>query len=128
VRVEWARSDARADRWEEDIIFIMEEMRRILRFSDWKAEWWVEQGGARSNISDELREGLTAYAAKQESILRILAMTFADEWYPELARSGLVPSDWPVRYLESHSTSTPTPHEPVVVNDADLEYDFDFID
>jgi hypothetical protein len=110
--VEWAKSVARADRWEEDITLILEEMRRILVFlSVWKAAWWVGLSLARSDVSDELREGLSAYAAKQANIQQILAASFADEWYPELARCGLAPDGWPAHLLVSRSIPTDAPHE-----------------
>jgi hypothetical protein len=127
LRVEWAKSVARADRWDEDIILILEEMRRVLVFLGiWKALWWVLRGSARSNVSDELREGLSAYAAKQTSIQEALAASFADEWYPELARSGLAPDGWPACYLESRSMPTVTPLEPSMsVHDSDTELEFD---
>lgn len=102
-------------------------MRRVLWFFDWKAVWWIVQGSARTDVSDELREGLSAYAAKQEGILQSLASTFADEWYPELARSGLVPDDWPAHYLASRSTPETDLHPPVedVSNEVEYEHDFD---
>jgi hypothetical protein len=103
-------------------------MRRVLWFFGWKATWWLVQGSARTDVSDELREGLSAYAAKQESILQSLASAFADEWYPELARSGLIPDDWPIHHLASRSTpdtDLQTPLTEGVSDNEEFEHDFD---
>jgi hypothetical protein len=127
LRVEWAKAIARADRWEEDVILILEEMRRVLVFlSIWKATWWLDRSLARSDMNNELREGLSAYAAKQADIQMRLAASFADEWYPELARSGLSPDGWPAHLLESRSIPTPALlNSPTTADNSDAELDFD---
>lgn len=54
-------------------MLVIEEMRRVKDYGRWKARWWREKIGGRSEvsdelpgaprlISDELAEGLTAYA------------------------------------------------------------------
>ncbi|KAF7300835.1 hypothetical protein MKEN_01309400 [Mycena kentingensis (nom. inval.)] len=40
LRIEWARTRARALRWNEELDLLEEEMRRILAFFSWRAEWW----------------------------------------------------------------------------------------
>ncbi|KII90795.1 hypothetical protein PLICRDRAFT_67573, partial [Plicaturopsis crispa FD-325 SS-3] len=40
LRVEWAKSKARADRWEEEVHLLLEKMRRVLAFGSWQGEWW----------------------------------------------------------------------------------------
>lgn len=54
-------------------MLVVEEMRRVKEYGKWKAAWWRETIGARSTVSDdlpgapvlvsdELAEGLSAYA------------------------------------------------------------------
>ncbi|KAG2028626.1 hypothetical protein BDR03DRAFT_818726, partial [Suillus americanus] len=40
VRVEWCKSRARALRWAEEVDLLQEEMRRVLQFFNWQANWW----------------------------------------------------------------------------------------
>ncbi|KAG1892934.1 uncharacterized protein F5891DRAFT_986314 [Suillus fuscotomentosus] len=57
VRVEWCKSRARAMHWAE-------EMRRVLQFFDWQANWW-----------DEQKDQLICETAAQSSVLRGQATT-----------------------------------------------------
>ena len=47
LRVEWARSRARVKRSSEEVRLLREEMRRVLSYLDWKAEWWKSRQQAR---------------------------------------------------------------------------------
>lgn len=71
LRVEWAKAKARADRWEEEVVLLDEEMRRSLEFCKWKASWWVDQLDHRAVTlpeGDPIREGLEAYAHQQAAL------------------------------------------------------------
>ncbi|KAF8183464.1 hypothetical protein K438DRAFT_1974947 [Mycena galopus ATCC 62051] len=46
LRIEWARARTRAWRWTEQVDLVEEEMRRVLQFLDWKAEWWLGLKGS----------------------------------------------------------------------------------
>ncbi|KAH8106476.1 hypothetical protein DFH11DRAFT_1691850 [Phellopilus nigrolimitatus] len=83
MRCEWARSQARAERWEEEKVLLMEEMRRTLAYSDWKATWWRGQEALRDNehLRADIRDGLRAYAQKQADMWGRLAVSFAARWY-----------------------------------------------
>ena len=72
-----------------------EEMRRVLHFLEWKANWWMSQGTLRQGVSLELHEGCAAYAAKQADILLSLAMSFAQDWTPLLEGHGMKTVLWP---------------------------------
>lgn len=94
MRVEWAKSKACADRWQEEITLLTEEMRRVLRYFEWKALWWKAQRDRRLQAEIDVREGAAAYAEKQAAIINKLAKSFASQWYPLLASNGL-PTNWP---------------------------------
>jgi len=36
MRCEWVKSKARADRWNEEVLLIKEEMQRVLVYFEWK--------------------------------------------------------------------------------------------
>lgn len=65
---------------------VKEEMRRVLAFLEWKANWWDGQGKAQLNVSDDILEGARAYAAKQAHINRALAASFQARWGAELTQ------------------------------------------
>lgn len=70
---------ARADRWEEEVILLDEEMRRVLQFCEWKQAWWQTQ--QTRQVLDEphnktLGEGLMAYSEEQIAMERAIAQTW----------------------------------------------------
>ena len=99
-RGDWARSHARASRWEEECQLVVEEMRRTLWFLKWKQMWWIEQTSKRVDVTPHVRDGLNAYAAKQRSVLHKLAQSFAKVWLPILVKYQ-IKIDWPKEYVEN---------------------------
>jgi len=101
MRVEWAQCVARADRWEEEVVLLQEEMRRVVHFLEWKSKDWVSRADARASVeTPAVRLGLSAYARKQASIFRNLAIRFCQRWHSTLVSLSL-PSAWAVRFLET---------------------------
>lgn len=100
MRVEWAKTRARADRWKEEVKLTVEEMRRIIQYLDWRAQNWRRQADheVRTNISDALKSGLHGYAHKQANIYERLAMSFACRWHPILIDKGIA-IPWLSRYV-----------------------------
>ncbi len=80
LRCEWVKSKARADRWNEEVQLVKEEMRRVLAFLEWKAFWWAEEGGRVLEVRPDIADGICAYAAKQASIYHALARSFKMSW------------------------------------------------
>ncbi|KAG1866481.1 hypothetical protein C8R48DRAFT_747671 [Suillus tomentosus] len=62
VRVEWCKARARANRWSEEVELLLEEMRRVIVFLKWQAEWWGGRRSSRASESVAEQEGLAAYA------------------------------------------------------------------
>lgn len=73
LRVEWAKSQARAARWSEQVDLVAEEMRRTLAFLEWRAGWWRCQASRRVDISEQVHHGLVAYAERQADLLKRIA-------------------------------------------------------
>ncbi|KAJ7784192.1 hypothetical protein B0H16DRAFT_1446451 [Mycena metata] len=81
VRVEWARARARKARWEEEVLLLREEMRRVLRYLGWQANWWREHVARRAdNPSPEIAAGIHAYALQQADLHERLARFFMGKW------------------------------------------------
>ncbi|EIN05219.1 hypothetical protein PUNSTDRAFT_75000 [Punctularia strigosozonata HHB-11173 SS5] len=97
VRAQWAKTDARAARWEEEVILLVEEMRRTLVWLEWRAGWWEARSKERTNVAVDLQRGLIAYAMKQQSIQRQRLALFASRWIP-LLRAHQLGSDWRGQY------------------------------
>ncbi|KAH8111697.1 hypothetical protein DFH11DRAFT_1512691 [Phellopilus nigrolimitatus] len=108
IRVEWAKAQARAERWQEEITLIVEEMRRTLAYCDWKAAWWREQATVRI-VSEvpALASGLQAYAEKQAVTWEGLATSFAAKWYKAITSRGHA-IEWPQRYRVAGEAAGPT--------------------
>lgn len=101
LRVEWAKSLARAERWEEEVILLKAEMVRTLLFLDHKAARWRFWASNRTDVRDDVRAGLLAYAEKQVHINTELARKFASRWvglFKEYTEG--LPSTWPSAYQD----------------------------
>lgn len=107
---------------------LVEEMRRVLWFMKWKQKWWRDLAGLRTDVRPDIREGLSAYAAKQSAILSKMAKHAADKWHPILAATGIV-AEWPEEHLTGRFTFvSPTPYPEPVQDDEDLEIEDDMFD
>ncbi|KAK7043451.1 CxC2 domain-containing protein, partial [Favolaschia claudopus] len=80
VRVEWSRSLARKTRWSEEVMLLREEMRRVLRYLGWQAEWWRRRVGLREDLALETLAGMRAYALKEAGWHDRLAEFFRNKW------------------------------------------------
>ncbi len=83
LRVEYAKAKARVARWHEEILLVVEEMRRTVSFLQWKARWWRNLAIEHHNRVD-IRRGVIAYHLRQEFQLLGLAGQFARVWRPTL--------------------------------------------
>jgi hypothetical protein len=96
LRVEWARSRARRDRWCEEYLILQEEMRRVVAYLAWKANWWDSRCDLRvpsSGSEKSVLHGVAAYARKQASLQRRLAAACISHWSPSLMTMGIA-IDW----------------------------------
>ncbi|EIN04247.1 hypothetical protein PUNSTDRAFT_138639 [Punctularia strigosozonata HHB-11173 SS5] len=92
MRGEWARQRARSRRCAEEVVLLVEEMRRVLTFLRAKAAWWEKRRELRV-VEDRVMRGLDAYACRQARILTKLGTVFALQWLPLLKISNLG-GDW----------------------------------
>ena len=104
--VEWAQCMARADRWEEEVTLLQEEMRRVVQFLEWRSRDWLSKADARAGDSTPiLNTRLSAYAKKQASIFHNLAIRNCQRWNSTLLSLSL-PRVWAIDFL---NVGMPTP-------------------
>ncbi|CAK5270584.1 unnamed protein product [Mycena citricolor] len=96
--VEWAKARARAGRWREEVDLLEEEMRRVLAFQKWRAEWWRgrSSGCDAEELGTALDEAMHAYAEKQARIHDRRGEKFCHMWrscasWIEWGRAGIIP-------------------------------------
>lgn len=111
--MEWAKSLARAERWEEEILLLREEMRRTLVALSHQAQEWRARGALRNGCEQVLASGLHGYAEKQAVIRERLANDFATIWLAGLQESSLAPPvTWPAKYLNTNPSSKKVKQRP----------------
>jgi len=70
-------------RWSEEVLWLREELWRVLVFLEWHAHWWEDWRTVETvyiSLKTELAEGINAYAAKQVDIRRSIHSSFHRLW------------------------------------------------
>ncbi|KAJ7059879.1 hypothetical protein C8F01DRAFT_1253971 [Mycena amicta] len=81
VRVHWAKTLARRDRWVEEVRLLGEERKRVLR-SLWSVqEEWRARVSRKTTVEPRLASGLAAYAERQVAVHRAIAEEFYNTWH-----------------------------------------------
>ncbi|KAJ7212313.1 hypothetical protein GGX14DRAFT_564781 [Mycena pura] len=80
IRVEWSKARARRDRWNEEVRFLREEMKRVLRSLATVQAEWERRAVKRGGVEEGLEAGLKAYALRQVSVHRKIAEVFYRRW------------------------------------------------
>lgn len=91
MRAEWARCRVRANRWDKERKLLLEEMRRVISYFEWKARWWRSQAARHPNASPRVQRGLAIYAEKQAAMFDRLAIRTASYWINFLSKLGPLP-------------------------------------
>lgn len=109
MRVEWAQCMARAVRWEEEVLLLQEEMRRVVEFLGWRSRSWYSKVDARAGtVTSAVHAGISAYAKKQGSIFHNLAVRFSQRWRSTLISLSL-PHTWATQFLNKHEMPLTNP-------------------
>ena len=89
-------------------MLLPEEIRRTIEYYEWKATWWEERAAVRSPLDPALREGLSAYAARQANVRRGLAASVKSQWLKTKATvSPVYGGDVPVPPTLNDAANTP---------------------
>jgi hypothetical protein len=105
LRLHWCKTSANAERWVEELELVQEEMRRVLAYFVWRAQWWNSQVGRRPDEAQDLQDALDSHTRRQFAIYHDRVVVFASTWIPELAWAGHTP-DWAQQYhslIPSHA-------------------------
>ena len=101
LRIEWAKSEARAARWWEEVNLLREEMRRAVVFCEWKSQWWREHAERpRPDLAVEVREGIQAYAFAHANAEARLASRWLEKWRPLLTKADEFMREYPMLVLD----------------------------
>lgn len=93
--IEWCKAQAREGRWSEEVLLLLEEMRRVIEFLKWQANWWKDRGTAAIFVKPTHQEGVLAYAERQAHI-RLAMVKHAQELWaavPSIVESRLLPDN-----------------------------------
>ncbi|KAF7308292.1 CxC2 domain-containing protein [Mycena chlorophos] len=60
MRVQWTRALARKERWQEEVMLLEEEMRRVLRYLDWRERRWTSSASWRAVGDATVAAGIQA--------------------------------------------------------------------
>ncbi|KAL1658224.1 hypothetical protein GGF50DRAFT_67680 [Schizophyllum commune] len=80
LRVEFLKSKARRDRDREEILLLLEEMRRVIASLDHDAQEWVQRAHARAGCDTALADGLCSYAMEQAALRSERAAVLDSKW------------------------------------------------
>ncbi|KAG1722239.1 hypothetical protein EDB19DRAFT_1898224 [Suillus lakei] len=89
VQIEWSKARACAARWSEEVQLLLKEMRRVLVFLQWQADWWCEHANLRVLEKPSDQEGLQAYAHHQAALCCVMRGSFQALWSAVLNRTSL---------------------------------------
>lgn len=107
IRAHWARCQARAERYEEEVQLTLEEMRRTLEYFRWKSRWWLTLQDVRAKSKTppdpQVEHGLRAYAHRQASTYSFLVTIYVSHW-----RSFLVDHSLGVEWLSLYPPIPPS--------------------
>ncbi|KAF7288148.1 CxC2 domain-containing protein [Mycena chlorophos] len=89
IRIEWCKAWARVRRWDEEVLMLTDEMRRVaVTHEEWACRWDERAKSVPvGSVPEQEAEGMLAYALKQAAMHRRLAVharTIATE--PRLAK------------------------------------------
>ena len=91
--LEWVKSRVHAARAWEEVMLLKKEMNRVLKYLEWKSEWWRKHADARVDLMKDIKEGIRAYAHDQANIQTALHSHFQRLWETPLQTPMENPSD-----------------------------------
>ena len=123
-RAHWARAQARAERYEEEVKLTVEEMGRTLQYFKWKKSWWLCISSERAQSDNppplDVQDGLRAYAHRQSYTYDKLITLYVNDWRGFLSANALG-SSWLCNYpVDAHPVAPARPRRGHRKSDAGL--------
>ena len=116
MRVHWAKCQAQAERYKEEVKLTIEEMGRMLCYFRWRQSWWVSLQSQREESDSpppaSVQRELQAYTHRQANIYTTLVLLFINQWRKTLNSHKLQPawlSHYPAPATNERSHSQPSP-------------------
>ncbi|KAI0054994.1 hypothetical protein BV25DRAFT_1922198 [Artomyces pyxidatus] len=123
VRTEWAKSRARAKRWNEEVRLARMEMQRVLLTFHGMANAWRGAITSFSTATPEHLDGLNAYAAEHAALYQHLGHAFEVMWKPAVLQANIFLSHPDIDEAQEHSVSSAINAIPVPrSHDMEAEY------
>ena len=101
MHVHWAKCQARAECYEEEVALTVEEMGYTLCYFEWKKSWWLSLQLEREQSTDpppiEVSHGLHTYAQCQAHVYDMLIVSYSNQWRGTLTTHALS-LDWLHQY------------------------------
>ncbi|KAG6835952.1 hypothetical protein H0H93_012949 [Arthromyces matolae] len=104
LRIEWCKSQARADRWQEEVQLLREEMRRVPKFFRSRSRSWQKLATVGTHFGGRYEDegtqaGRRAYALHQSEMYEAMAAhcescwSLVDSYIAHDGNMGVVPKD-----------------------------------
>ena len=87
VRMQWAKSYARATQWQEEVLILCEEMSRVAMSFIYEATKWRSCVIESSDGDMKFRDGRNAYAWEHSALYENLLANFQTRWRPVLKQA-----------------------------------------
>ncbi|KAF8908397.1 hypothetical protein CPB85DRAFT_1253923, partial [Mucidula mucida] len=99
LKIEWCKSRARMLRWREEVELLLEEMRCVVAFAQWKSAWWRQRVDSLPNASPHLQEGVSARALACSDRELSLAERLGSVWAGLMTLGQEILADVPAAHL-----------------------------
>lgn len=73
IRLEWVHAVAALRRWEEEVILLKEEARRVICTFQQNSQDWKQEVDHPDSWEPQVLKGYSAYAARQSWVFSVLA-------------------------------------------------------
>ena len=88
--VVWCNAKAKAERWEEELKLVPEEMRRCIAYWQWEVRRWIDIQDGRDSTPSSIKAGIKAYAHRQAKIRQTMIDSASALWTPILQANALL--------------------------------------
>ncbi|KAF8897005.1 hypothetical protein CPB85DRAFT_1440109 [Mucidula mucida] len=119
IKIEWCKARARMLRWEEEIELLLEEMRRVAVYGNWKAAWWRARANAHPNASVALREGITGFATRAAIWEEARVHEVEEKWQPLIKMGKELVEGIPITNVLEYELEEDEIEEEDIENDVD---------
>ena len=89
----WCNANAKAERWEEELKLVPEEMRRCIAYWQWEVKRWIDIQDGKDSTPSSIKAGIKAYAHRQAKIRQTMVDSASALWTPIL-QANVILQPW----------------------------------